>query len=282
MSHAGTLVFSHGNGFPACCYRQLFQAWQDAGWRVLALPMYGHDPRYPVTSNWPHLREQGLDFIDTHLGAAPGRVVLVGHSMGGYLSLKMASARRGLAQAVVLLDSPVVGGWRRHAVAMAKRLRLSQRLGPGRISARRRHHWPSTEDALAHFRAKHSFARWAPGVLEDYLLGGGLVHRPDGVHLAFDRAVETRIYNTLPHQLPGLLHRHPVGAPVHFLGGQQSSEVRQAGLDTTRHLVQATGGQMVWMPGSHLFPMEQPQATAQQVLACLSMSPQQTPVHQSA
>ena len=45
-----TLVFSHANGYPAGTYRQLFKIWRDAGWRVLAVDKFGHDPRYPVTS----------------------------------------------------------------------------------------------------------------------------------------------------------------------------------------------------------------------------------------
>ncbi|MFM7505218.1 MAG: hypothetical protein ACKO3M_01400, partial [Rubrivivax sp.] len=48
-----TIVFSHANGFPAGTYRVLFEAWQAAGWRVLALPRLGHDERFPVTSGWP-------------------------------------------------------------------------------------------------------------------------------------------------------------------------------------------------------------------------------------
>ena len=39
------LVFSHANGFPAGTYRQLFKIWRDAGWRVLAVDKFGHDPR---------------------------------------------------------------------------------------------------------------------------------------------------------------------------------------------------------------------------------------------
>ena len=55
---AGTLVFSHANGFPAGTYRLLFERWQAAGWRVLALPKFGHDPAFPVASNWPHTRNE--------------------------------------------------------------------------------------------------------------------------------------------------------------------------------------------------------------------------------
>ena len=63
-----TIVFSHANGFPAGTYRVLFDAWRDAGWQVAAVDKFGHDPRYPVSSNWPKLRDQLIDFIDDEVG----------------------------------------------------------------------------------------------------------------------------------------------------------------------------------------------------------------------
>jgi hypothetical protein len=66
------------------------------------------------------------------------------------------------------------------------------------------------------------------------------------VRLAFRREVETRIYNTLPHHLGALLHRHPPRCPVAFIGGTQSAD-----------------------EGSHLFPMERPDETAAVVLGLL-------------
>ena len=83
-----TIVFSHANGFPAGTYQQLFKAWRAAGYRVKAVDQFGHDPRYPVTNNWPRLRDQLIDFIDAEVG---GPALLVGHSLGGLLSLMAAS-----------------------------------------------------------------------------------------------------------------------------------------------------------------------------------------------
>jgi len=259
----GTLVFSHANGFPAGTYRRLFEQWQAAGWRVLALERFGHDPAYPVTSNWPHLRDQHIALVDSQVQRG-GPVFLVGHSLGGYLSLLAACRRPNLAQGVVLIDSPVVAGWRAHGVQVAKATGLIKRVSPGRVSSRRRHQWPSAEDALQHFASKSLFARWAPEVLQDYVRAGT---EPDpeqgGVRLAFDRAVETRLYNTLPHHFGALLKRHPPACPVHYLGGTRSAEGRQVGMAMTRALTQ---GRIGWIEGTHLYPMERPDETAQAVL----------------
>jgi pimeloyl-ACP methyl ester carboxylesterase len=259
----GTLVFSHANGFPAGTYRRLFERWQAAGWRVLALERFGHDPAYPVTSNWPHLRDQLIALVDSQVQRG-GPVFLVGHSLGGYLSLLAACRRPNLAQGVVLIDSPVVAGWRAHGVQVAKATGLIKRVSPGRVSSRRRHQWPSTEEALRHFASKSLFARWQPEVLQDYVRAGT---EPDpeqgGVRLAFDRAVETRLYNTLPHHFGALLKRHPPACPVHYLGGTRSAEGRQVGMAMTRALTQ---GRIGWIEGTHLYPMERPDETAQAVL----------------
>jgi pimeloyl-ACP methyl ester carboxylesterase len=266
-SGPGTIVFSHANGFPAGTYRVLFEAWRQAGWRVLAIDKLGHDPALPVTSNWPHVRSQLIRFIEAE---APGeKVHLVGHSLGGYLSLLAASRRPDLAASVVLVDSPVVAGWRAHSLHVAKLTGLIERVSPGKVSRLRRHHWPSSEDAHRHFAAKAVFARWDPRVLHDYIASGT---EPDdgaagGVRLAFRRDIETRFYNALPHHLGALLQRHPPHCPVAFIGGSQSVEVRQVGMAATRAV---TRGRIEWITGTHLFPMEKPDEAAAAVLRALT------------
>jgi len=264
-SGPGTIVFCHANGFPAGTYRQLFDAWRAAGYRVLAPEKFGHDPAYPVTSNWPRLRDQLLDFIAAQ---APGEAVhLVGHSLGGLLALLAACKRPALARSLVLIDSPVVSGWRAHSVRVMKLGGLFKRVSPGRVSAGRRYHWPSAAAAYEHFAAKQAFARWAPGMLQDYIACGTEPAPDGGVTLAFRREVETHIYNTLPHHIGPLLRKHPPHCPVAFIGGTRSAENRQAGLAAVRALAH---GRIEWIEGSHLFPMERPAETAAAVLRALA------------
>lgn len=259
----GTLVFSHANGFPAGTYRVLFEIWREAGYRVAAVEKFGHDPAYPVSSNWPRLRDQLLDALPPQ--ASP--VHLIGHSLGGYLSLLAACRRPDLVRSVVLLDSPIVAGWRAHGVHMAKLTGLVRRVSPGRVSRTRRHHWPDADSARQHFASKRVFARWDARVLADYVRSGIEPDPAGGVRLAFDRAIETRIYDTLPHHFGSLLQRHPPACPVHFIGGTRSREVRQVGMAMTRAVTQ---GRIGWIEGGHLFPMERPDEAAQAVLACLA------------
>lgn len=259
------LVFSHGNSFPAATYSVLLEALRRRGCAVSAVERFGHDPRYPVTSNWPHLVQQLADFTAQRVQQEGGPVYLVGHSLGGMLSVMAAALHPELVRGVVMLDSPLVSGWRATTVGMAKRTQVVGAVSPGRISRQRRMSWASTQEALEHFAKKKVFARWDPQVLQDYVTHG--LRDEDGrCVLAFDRAVETAIYNTLPHNLGSLLRKHPLRCPAMFIGGRASVEMRHVGMALTQ---QVTGGRILMLDGSHLFPMEQPHTTAAAVEAAL-------------
>lgn len=247
------LHFSHGNSYPAGTYRQLFDFLRQ-DFDVRALDMHGHDPAYPVRDGWQCLVDELIVQLERHEEPA----ILVGHSLGGLLSMMAAKQRPELARCVVMLDSPVVAGWRAVAWRLAKLRGIGSRFSPARSSERRRILWPSADAAWQHFSAKPMFAAWAPGVLADYMESGLRPH-PDGVELRFSRDVETGIYNTLPHHMGGLLG-DPFPVPIGFIGGNRSVELRQAGLRATRKLV---GENFVMVEGGHLFPMESPRLTAE-------------------
>lgn len=270
------IVFSHANSFPASTYAVLFRSLRARGHTVRAPEKFGHDPRYPVTSNWPHLVQQLADFAAPEIERHAGPAWLVGHSLGGFLSLMCAARHPGLGghgvRGVLLIDSPVLGGWRATALELAKRTQLVGSISPGKISRKRRNAWPDAQAAFDHFAHKRAFARWDPQVLRDYIEHGTLdvrtAHGPQRV-LAFDREVETAIYNTLPHNLDRLLRRHPLRCPVGFVGGTTSAEMKQVGMAMTRKLVGPHPQRLCMVEGSHLFPMERPHETAATIDQCL-------------
>ena len=81
------IVFSHGNSYSASTYRRLFDGWRAAGHEVAAIEHFGHDAHYPVDRRWSGMTQQLTGLIDS---LPQSRVWLVGHSMGGYLSLLAA------------------------------------------------------------------------------------------------------------------------------------------------------------------------------------------------
>lgn len=259
------IVFSHANSFPASTYGVLFKSLRSRGYTVKAVDKFGHDPKYPVTNNWPLMVQQLHDLARRETDKAGEPAWLVGHSLGGFLSLMCAARHPELAKGVLLIDSPILGGWRATTLGVIKRTQLVGSVSPGAVSRRRKNAWPDAHAVLEHFRHKKAFAKWAPQVLADYVAHG--THEVDGQRvLAFDRDVETAIYNTLPDNLDRLLKRHPLKCPVAFIGGTRSEEMKQVGMTMTEQVVK---GRIMMLDGSHLFPMEKPLATAAAIEASL-------------
>ena len=260
------IIFSHANSFPASTYGVLFKSLRGRGFTVRAPAMLAHNPHYPVTSNWPHLVQEVADFAALEIEKSGEPAWLVGHSLGGFLSLMCAARHPRLGghavHGVLLLDSPVLGGWRARTLELAKRTQLVGSISPGKISQRRRNSWPDAQAAFDHFASKKAFAQWEPQVLRDFI-EHGTVDTDGKRQLCFDRAIETLIYNTLPHNLDRLLRRHPLQCPVGFIGGTQSLEMKQVGMQMTHKVVGAEHPERLAMiEGSHLFPMEKPTETA--------------------
>ena len=271
------VIFSHGNSFPASTYGVLLRSLEARGFQVKAIEKFGHDPAYPVTSNWPHLVQQLADFTAQEVLTCGQGAFLVGHSLGGFLSLMCAARHPELGgkalRGVLLLDSPLIGGWRATALGVAKRAKLVGSISPGAISRKRRNLWLGKDEVFAHFRSKKTFARWDDQVLRDYI-EHGTHDAPDQSanatenrrHLSFDRNIETAIYNTLPDNLDKIVKQHPLKCPASFIGGRQSTEMKQVGMGLTEKV---TKGRIMMLDGSHLFPMEKPIATAAAAEAAL-------------
>ncbi|GAB3625534.1 2-succinyl-6-hydroxy-2, 4-cyclohexadiene-1-carboxylate synthase [Pandoraea terrae] len=248
--------FSHANGFPAGVYRKLWAALGD-DYDVRAIERIGHDPRYPVTPEWRCLRDE---LVDTLTREYTEPVWLVGHSLGGFLSLMAALKAPRLVRGVVMIDSPLVApGWRAQLLRLGLLTGLYERLSPAGVTKNRRMSWPDWDAAWSHFAGKPAFARWDEDVLHDYIdHGTHLVGAGPERTLAFRREIEYRIYLTLPRRL-GARAARGVPVPVGFLAGTRSRELRQVGLAATRKIV---GEHLRYIRGSHLFPMERPVETA--------------------
>lgn len=250
------LHFVHGNSFPSKTYSAFLEPLR-ADYDVHALPMHAHNPAYPVRNGWQYLVDELTDELRTNYS---GPVILVGHSMGGMLSLMLACAHPELVRCIVLVDAPVVAGWRAVLLRLAKFNGIDQKFSPAQFSVKRRNHWTDADTAYQHYAEKPMFAAWAPGVLNDYM-ESGLQPDATGVTLRFTREIETAVYRSLPDNI-GRMVRRGVQVPVGFVGGLESTECRQAGLAATRRLV---GQHFQLLPGGHLLTMEYPIPTARAV-----------------
>lgn len=275
MNHRPALVFTHANSFPAHTYRSLFRVWEAAGFDVFAPPMLGHDDRYPITNNWAHLTHELIDFIHQNVKRP---AYLVGHSLGGLLSLNAALKEPALSLGIVMIDSPVAGGWKAKLLKTSKVLGFIHRFSPAKVAVRRRTDWSSHQEAHDHFKKKPVFAAWRPDVLQDYI-DGGFVNGQSGITLKFKRENEAAIYNSLPHHLERALQKKPLQCPAAFIAATESEELKYIGLKTVLRIV---GSRLTWIEGSHLVPFEKPVETADAVTHWIEKFQQENLVSRSA
>ena len=181
----------------------------------------------------------------------------------------VAAKHPELVRGVVLLDSPMLGGWKAKLLKVGKRVPGAEVFSPAAISRKRRTTWASEAEVLAHFQHKKAFAKWHPQVLQDYVTYG--THDEQTAQgtrrvLSFDRDVESAIYNGLPDHLETYFKRHPLKCKAALIGGLQSRELKQVGLDFSRRV---THGRVMKIDGTHLFPMEHPLVAAAAVETAL-------------
>lgn len=246
------LHFSHANGFPAECYAKLFGR-LSARFDVDYINTIGHDPRYPVTDNWPHLVEELIDHITRHHRK---KVIGAGHSLGGYLTFMAAMQRPELFKAIVLLDAPLISYLKSRGLEMTKRIGIIDRITPAGSTRNRRREWDDEAQALAHFRHRGMFRRFDPECLEDYVRRG-MVEEGGKLRLLFDPEIEYRIYRAIPHHFAD--YKVPLEVPAGFIGGRDSGEVRRVGLSMMKRRYHF---RFMRVEGTHLFPFENPDATA--------------------
>ncbi len=98
------LVFVHGLGGTAATWDGVVAALADR-YTTAALDLLGHGQSPVPDDPALYTRDAALADIDDVLATIDGPAVLVGHSLGGYLSLAHAATRPGAASAIVVLNT---------------------------------------------------------------------------------------------------------------------------------------------------------------------------------
>jgi pimeloyl-ACP methyl ester carboxylesterase len=236
-------VLLHGNGGHARWWDPLVP-YLVPGWRLVVPHLRGHGD-----SDWaepPHyrLRDFADDTVAVMDALAPGRVPVVGHSMGGRVALWLAAARTDRVRALAMLDSRLD----LIDARFAERHR-------GRVAGKRHgRHYASREEAIAAFR----FVPDEPGVEPALvrLLAGEAVHeaRPGAWTFRFDRGVLS-----LEGDEAGDLHRFLSGltCPTFVGAGEASWVLAAAHRERIGREVPQADVQV--FPGGHHFLLSCPQ-----------------------
>src|SRR5262249_17665399 len=237
-----TVVLVHGNGGHAHWWDALVPALVP-GWRVVVPDLRGHG-----TSDRPTEPAYGLADFAGDLTAvlddlAPGRVPLIGDSMGGRVVARLAVDAPARLRGVGLLDTRLAGV----VPALAARWR-------GRIAgARDGRTYASLADALAAFRFVPDEADVPPSIVDDLAFHAVTERAPGAWTFRFDRAVLT-LDGDGAGDLLSLLPR--IRCPVAILAGEASWVMDRAEIG---RLQTALPEALVHvLPGAHHFFVSHP------------------------
>ncbi|MFI4963274.1 MAG: alpha/beta fold hydrolase [Legionellales bacterium] len=250
------IYFAHGNGFPSLCYKQMLDA-LETRFDYCYIDRIGHDPEFPVSENWHNLVSEVLASIKKQ---ARQPVIGVGHSLGGILTLLASMEEPELFKAVIMLDSPIIGRFKSSMVKLAKGLGIIDRVTPALRTKTRRQYWQNHHDLMHYLKTRELFKTFTDPCLDNYITYG-LELKSDGYYLRFDRHIEYQIYRTIPHILPYFEGKLVV--PTALLYGDKSSVVSTMDVN---YMKKRFNVYALKIKGTHLLPMEHPQAVARHII----------------
>lgn len=258
------VLFVHATGFHRRCWDRVIELLP--GYRCVAVDILGHGisdkPGPPEPYGW--------DLLALGLGEAAQKLQLnfslgVGHSIGGYVVVRMAAAAPALFRELFLVDPSILPegayGLQRTSAATS-------------FVAKRRNQWASPEEMVERFRDRLPFSGWNPRVLRDYCTHG-LMSDPagSGFVLACPPDAEAAIYaqtaTSNPYRDISLIE-----LPVRIVRARQRPETGTFDMsysptapDLASRFANATDECL--QEYSHYLPMEAPELVARYVQSIL-------------
>lgn len=254
--------FAHATGFNARTYAPLFET-LPADVDLYAMDARGHGltkaPADPsALRSWtPYVRD-----LEALIETLARPTVLVGHSMGGTVSVALASKRPGWVAGLVLVDPVLVPPSYAAKFSIARALGQSDQIPIARAAAKRRMQFPSKEAAVANFEGKGAFRTWPREWIEAYV-EGGTVSTADGVQLSCDRAWESKTFATATPSPFDDVKR--LCCPVTLIAREEMGEPLPE--ESVRAFMRdQPDARLVKLPGtSHFIPMERPEQVREEI-----------------
>ncbi len=244
--------FSHANGFPAKSYDYFFSHLPYT--EIDSINTMGHS-NYPIRRNLSFLRDELIEYISRN-NQEP--IIGVGHSSGGAATLFAAAKRPELFEQVILIDPVALGGRKRFAIELSKKMGLWKRFSPVNKASKRRNQFKDHEEASDYYSQKALFKNFHPNSYKHYI-EHGLKLVDEGYELVFSPQVEAEIFNNVPTHIPKDLSQ----VKGTILYAKYSNIFGQSDINWWKK--KHPHFDLICFDGYHLFPFEQPEAAAKAI-----------------
>ena len=240
--------FTHANGFPAKTYSILFEYLNKH--KISLVEILGSNTDYDKI-NWEDLSEEIVESAKK----LNNRVIGIGHSLGGVLTLLAASKYPKIFESVILLDPPLFSRYKRGFIKVFRKFNLDDFLSPARKSMRRRDKFDSKKQAFEYLKSKKLFKNFHPIALEDYIKHG-LAEKENGFELKIPVKKEIAIYRSLLTEYPSSLYN--VKGVIAY--STKNPILWKSDLNWIKKNFKKIN--IYPFPGTHFYPLENPESTA--------------------
>lgn len=247
--------FAHANGFPAGSYRQVFNA-LPANIQIIAKDKFVHDTAYPLVDNWLHQVTELTDYVQAN---SEQPVVAVGHSFGAVISYLACCQRPDLFKGLIMLDPPLFTGAAEPLFRLLKKTKWIDRLTPAGITMGRKSRWRSEQNLVDYFASKGLFKDMDRRCIHDYV-ESATENTAEWRSLHFDVPTEAQVFRTIPTNLSN--YTGQLTTPAVLLTGAHTKVC----MPLMRRAFLRANPQIQYQTldfGGHMFPLEQPERTAQ-------------------
>ncbi|MCB5162062.1 alpha/beta fold hydrolase [Marinomonas algarum] len=261
-----TVHFLHGNGFAVKTYCRFLS--QLKGYNLIMQDAAGHGGSSAgekfVGWNKTALRfSLALQAQRAQLSQA--KLIGMGHSFGGCMTLLMSEQQPELFDQLVLLDPALFPPrliWMMRGATMAG---LKSRFPLARQARRRRTQWNHIDDVRKSFFERGTFKGWEPECLEDYIKASIKQEEQGQCQLTCPTWMEEAIFSSYPK---GLWHAVAnLKVPTVILQGKETfdylKEAYQLAVSLNPNI------RVIEVEGGHCFMQQYSEATAQKVLSLL-------------
>jgi pimeloyl-ACP methyl ester carboxylesterase len=191
------------------------------------------------------------------------KVVGVGHSLGGVLTLYAALKQPDLFSHVILIDPTMLSPKLIWQIRVMKLFGLEARSWLVKGALRRRREWGSIEEAFEYFRGRGLFKNWSDEMVRTYtesMTGPAL---NGGIQLIYPPEWEARIYKTIPADVWKFAKQ--LQQPTLVIRGETSNTFTA---DSEKAFIKAkpNGRFEVVQEAGHLVPQEKPEETAKLIV----------------
>jgi len=252
------IVLAHANGYPPGCYRQFIERltphFSVQGYRHRAL-WSSVSPAH--TDTWHNFSD---DLITTLEATQFDPVWMMGHSMGGAISVLAASKRPDLFKGLILVDPVFMGTRAVLAMYLTPRSMLAK-TPVVRKTLGRPDLWDTRQEAFDFHRAKRPYQGFSDEALWDFIHSGTGLTEGGKYGLAYSKHWEAHVYQSVPWVWPKL---YKIKLPVLGLRGEQTYVLSQKHWYRWGRI--QPQARLIECPGGHLLPMEKPESTARAVL----------------